>query len=68
MSMDKLAMNDEELGQVTGGSALPYQIQPGDTLESIAKKYNVTIDQLVRWNNISNPNIIPVGQQLKIYF
>ncbi len=68
MAIDKVAMNDEEMDQVTGGSILPYVVQPGDSLGAIAKKYNVTIEQLIKWNNIQNPNILAVGQHLKIKF
>ena len=66
--MDKVKMNDESLDQVTGGSILPYRVQPGDSLSIIAKKYNVTVEQLKQWNNIENADIITVGQQLKIKF
>ena len=38
----------------------------GDTLWSIAKKFNTTVDELVRLNNIKNKNLIYVGQALKI--
>ena len=68
MAMDKIAMNDEELDQVTGGSVLHYMVQAGDTLESIAKRYKVSIDQVAKWNNITNPNYLQVGQQLKFYY
>ena len=68
MAMNKVAMNDEELDQVTGGSILPYSVQSGDTLAKIAKKYNVTMEQLIKWNDIKNPDMITVGQQLKIKF
>ena len=68
MAMDKIKMNDEQLDQVTGGSILPYRVQPGDSLGVIAKKYNVTVEQLVKWNNIKNPDMLTVGQQLKIKF
>ena len=68
MAMNKVAMNDEEMGQVTGGSILPYSVQSGDTLAKIAKKYNVTLEQLMKWNDIKNPDILVVGQQLKIKF
>ena len=68
MAMNKVAMNDEEMDQVTGGSILPYAVQSGDTLAKIAKKYNVTMEQLIKWNNIKNPDMITVGQQLKIKF
>ena len=66
--MGKVKMNDESLDQVTGGSILPYRVEPGDSLSIIAKKYNVTVEQLKQWNNIENADIITVGQQLKIKF
>ena len=39
-------------------------MKSGDTLSAIANDFGVTVDQLVRWNNISNPNLITVGQIL----
>ena len=38
-----------------------YKIKKGDTLSGIAKKFNVTVQELCRWNNISNPNRIYAG-------
>lgn len=35
-----------------------YQIQPGDTLSGIADYLGVSIDDLIRKNNIQNPNYI----------
>ncbi len=64
----KIAMNDEQLDQVTGGTILPYRVKAGDSLASIAKKYNVTVEQLMKWNNIQDPNMLTIGQQLKIKF
>lgn len=66
--MEKTKLNDSLLEQVDGGSQIPYQVQPGDTLETIAKKSGVTVEQLVRWNNIQDTNVIPVGTTLKIKF
>ena len=68
MDREKTKMNDDQLDQVTGGSVLPYRVQPGDSLAVIAKKYNVTVDQLIKWNDIKNPDMLTVGQQLKIKF
>ena len=48
-------------------SAVTYTVQPGNTLSGIAYKYGVTVSQLQEWNNISNPNVLSVGQTLKIY-
>lgn len=66
--MEKTKLNDSMLEQVDGGSQIPYQVQPGDTLETIARKSGVTVEQLVRWNNIQDVNVIPVGTTLKIKF
>ena len=68
MEKSKIAMNDDLMDQVTGGSILPYRVQAGDTLGAIAKKYNVTVEQLMAWNGIKDPNFLAVGQQLKIKF
>ncbi|GGA71918.1 LysM peptidoglycan-binding domain-containing protein [Ornithinibacillus halotolerans] len=42
-----------------------YKVQAGDTLYSIAKRFNVTVDQVKNWNNLSS-NMISVGQDLNI--
>ncbi len=43
-----------------------YKVVKGDTLSSIATKYNTTYQKLAKYNNIKNPNIINVGQVIKI--
>ena len=43
-----------------------YTVKRGDTLNSIARKYNTTAANLARLNNISNINVISVGQVLKV--
>ena len=66
--MEKAALNDSVLEQVDGGSRIIYQVQPGDTLEAIAKKSGVSMEQLSRWNNIQDPNMLQVGSKLTIKF
>ena len=63
-----LAMNDDELELVSGGTILPYIVQLGDSLQTIAAKYHVTPEQLVDWNNLQNTNSVQAGQQLKIKY
>lgn len=41
-------------------------IQRGDTLTGIASKYNTTVAELVRLNNIPNPNLIYAGNTLLV--
>ncbi|HEX8992807.1 MAG TPA: peptidoglycan DD-metalloendopeptidase family protein [Anaerolineales bacterium] len=43
-----------------------YIVQPGDTISSIANRFNVSISDLMTANNISDPNVLGVGQQLVI--
>lgn len=43
-----------------------YIVQAGDSLSKIAAKYNTTYQKLAEYNGISNPNIIRVGQKIKI--
>jgi len=47
-------------------STKTYIVQSGDTLWAIAKRYNVSLDELIRINHISNPDILKVGQKLII--
>jgi membrane-bound lytic murein transglycosylase D len=42
-----------------------YVVQKGDNLSNIAKKYAVSIDDLKKWNNLTNTNIA-LGFQLKL--
>lgn len=43
-----------------------YTVKAGDNLTKIAQKYGTTVDSLVSKNGIKNPNLIYVGQVLKI--
>ena len=43
-----------------------YVITKGDTLWSLAKKYNTTVDAIVKMNSIENPDSIEVGDKLII--
>lgn len=42
-----------------------YIVQKGDSLWSIAKKYNITVEELKSFNNLTS-NLLNVGQVLKI--
>lgn len=46
--------------------ASTYKVVKGDTLTKIAAKYNTTVANLVKLNDITNPNYIVVGQVLKL--
>jgi membrane-bound lytic murein transglycosylase D len=48
------------------GKPLEYVIRSGDSLWSIAQRFNVSTKQLVVWNDISTKKHLQPGQKLKI--
>lgn len=43
-----------------------HTVQPGETLETIARFYNVEQQQLIQLNGIVNPNALYIGQVIQI--
>lgn len=43
-----------------------YAVQPGDTLEGIARRFNTTAEAIQSINNLSDRNVLRVGQKLYI--
>ena len=50
----------------SGTSETVYTVVRGDTLSGIAAKYGTTYQKLAQYNGITNPNIISVGQKIRI--
>jgi 3D (Asp-Asp-Asp) domain-containing protein len=46
--------------------AITVTVQKGDTLYRFAKKYDISLEELAKFNQISNPALIKEGQVLKI--
>lgn len=57
---------EEEIKEEVNTSEIAYTVKSGDTLSGIASKYDTTYQKLAEYNNIKNPNIIYVGQVIKI--
>ncbi len=58
---------------VAGGELAPvdtatttHTVRAGDTLSAIARRYGVTVDEIVQSNGLNNPDLIYVGQVLTI--
>lgn len=43
-----------------------YTVKPGDNLSSSAARYGTTYETLASYNNIENPNLIFLGQEIRI--
>ena len=46
-------------------NTITYSVQKGDSLYSIAKKYNTTVNEIIKLNNLANNNL-SIGQKLII--
>ena len=55
-----------EYGKPEKTSDNVHVIVAGDTLYSLSKKYNTTVDQLAKLNNLSEPYQLSVGQKLQV--
>ena len=57
--------NSENNGTTTPSNENTYKVVSGDSLYSIARKYNTTVEELKRLNNLTS-NTLSIGQVLKV--
>lgn len=60
--------NDQENSENKVQDYQIYTVKKGNTLSEIAVNYNTTVEKIVSLNNINNPNLIYIGQKIKIPF
>ena len=75
-NMEAMELNLEEMDKVAGGAFKPldpkkgyivYQIVKGDTLNKISRKFNVTVENILKWNpKITDKNKIYYGDYIYI--
>jgi murein DD-endopeptidase MepM/ murein hydrolase activator NlpD len=46
--------------------SVAYEVKPGDTLAAIASRYNISVSELIKANNLTNPNELQISQKLII--
>jgi len=74
--LNNLSSNELQIGQILKISGTPtnnenvsittnYVVQKGDTLYSIARRYDTTVNELKNLNNLSS-NTLDIGQTLRI--
>jgi membrane-bound lytic murein transglycosylase D len=49
------------------GEPVIHRVRRGDTLSSIARRYNVVVGQLAKWNLMQMSDVLRRGQKLKIW-
>ncbi|MBI3778857.1 MAG: transglycosylase SLT domain-containing protein [Gammaproteobacteria bacterium] len=50
-----------------GGDPVIHRVRRGETLSSIARRYNVMVSQLAKWNLIQLDDVLRLGQKIKIW-
>lgn len=63
----KLKIPNSDINVEDENDYLIYVVRPGDSLYSIAKKYNMSVEDLIKLNNLKSNNL-SIGQHLKISF
>lgn len=58
--------SNETVEQPTAVTGQIYVVQPGDTLNSIARQFNTSVEAITAANNIQNPDSLLVGTTLTI--
>ncbi|WP_312041008.1 LysM peptidoglycan-binding domain-containing protein [Leuconostoc lactis] len=58
--------NQTNASKPSASNAASYTVQSGDTLSKIAASHQMSLSQLAALNGITNPNLIRVGQVLKV--
>ncbi|MFD1317041.1 LysM peptidoglycan-binding domain-containing protein [Loigolactobacillus zhaoyuanensis] len=66
LNVAKAASSNSNSGASTSNSSQYYTVKSGDTLSAIARTYGTTAASLASKNNLSNANVIYVGQKLVV--
>ncbi len=55
-----------ELSPIDNTMQVYYVVKEGDTLNGIARRFGITLNEILQYNDIQNPNLIYPGQTIKI--
>ena len=66
ISKEKREEATKEEGKASGATIVIYVVQKEDSIYNIAQKYNVSIDSIIKANQIEDPDLIYSGQKILI--
>jgi membrane-bound lytic murein transglycosylase D len=53
-------------GLISTTRTITYKVRRGDSLARIASKFNLTVKEIVEWNNLAGQKYLQPGQKLKL--
>ena len=53
-------------GLITTNRTITYKVRRGDSLARIANEFNLTIKDIIKWNNLAGQKYLHPGQKLKL--
>lgn len=62
----KIVSQQKEITTIENSKNSFFIVKKGDTLYSISRKYNVSVQDLCKLNNLSENSILSIGQKLKL--
>jgi membrane-bound lytic murein transglycosylase D len=63
----RLVSKQADQPEESGREPIRHRVRAGDTLYQLARRYNVSMEKIVSWNNLRDPRRLSVGQTLDIY-
>jgi len=64
LSVDQRMARNQHAGS---GNKVIYSVRRGDSLWKIAKRFNVSVSKLTRWNNLTKRAILKPGRKLAVW-
>ncbi|HSB96598.1 MAG TPA: LysM peptidoglycan-binding domain-containing protein, partial [Spongiibacteraceae bacterium] len=66
-NVDKSLLAEKEVAKTSTNRKVGYTVQNGDSLTAIASRFNVQIDDILRWNTVNSRALLQPGQRLTLY-
>lgn len=63
----RLVLTTPTTGTTTAPAGQYYVVESGDTLGSIALKYDTTVEELLQLNPDADPEALQVGQRIRVH-
>ena len=57
---------NKSTGLISTTRTITYKVRRGDSLARIASKFNLTVKEIVEWNNLAGQKYLQPGQKLKL--